>query len=290
MKTAYIMPAYNEEELLAETVAEVLPWVDLLLIINDGSRDATPQIADALRAQHPDRIEVIHHAKNKGIGAGVVSGLRALLPRAGIDAIGIIASDKQCDPALLPRFQQLLSEDPAIDVAKGSRFLHPQSLYQMPRFRYWGNRGVTATMRLILGYHGMSDVLHGYMLVRKSVLQSVDLTQIADGYDLETTLMAELRRLRSRFALVPSPSRYGREKSKIVYHQQIPKTLRTFGTLFKHRLLFGHAVDRLSAALLIAALPTLGATLPAALVLIRLSSPTVRVFRLVAADPSGAHK
>jgi hypothetical protein len=134
-------------------------------------------------------------------------------------------------------------------VAKGSRFLHPASLGSMPRFRYYGNRAVSAVMQVVVGYWGMSDILHGYLLGRTQVFAAMDLSQVASGYDLENTMMAEFRRLLCRFVLVPSPSRYGRAKSSIVYRTQIPKTLGKVAAILSHRLRTGPLVDRITPAL-----------------------------------------
>jgi glycosyltransferase involved in cell wall biosynthesis len=271
MRIAFVMPAYNEEELLGETVDGTLPVVDELIIVDDGSKDATGQIADGYAARFPDKVQVIHQA-NKGIGGAVSAGMRLLLRQGRVDAMGIIPSDNQCDPALIPRFRRILETESTIDVAKGSRFLHPETLDQMPRFRYWGNRGVSAVMQMVLGYHKMSDVLHGYLLGRTRVFEALAWDAIADGYDLENTMMAEFRRMRCRFGLLPSPSRYGREKSKIVYRTQIPMTIRKVGRMLAQRIGEGPLTDRL-APLLFAS-----GNLPAAWLAMRLTSPEVKVY------------
>ena len=163
---------------------------------------------------------------------------------------------------------------PDVDVAKGSRFMHPDSLHNMPTFRKWGNRGVSFVMQLALGYWGMSDVLHGYFLARTSTMREMDLESIADGYDLENTMMAEFRRLRARFVLIPSPSRYGDETSKIVYKKQIPRTIKSVMGLVGRRAMVGP--DRPSLALMALAVPTLGATLPLVVLRMRRTSPKVQ--------------
>jgi glycosyltransferase involved in cell wall biosynthesis len=282
MRIGFTMPAYNEEELLGETVDGVLPVVDRLVIVDDGSKDATGAIADRYKQHYPDRIDVIHQ-DNKGIGGAVIAGMRMLLARNDIDAIGIAASDNQCDPSLIPLFRKVLETQSDIDVAKGSRFLHPETLYNMPRFRYWGNRGVSAAMQLILGYWGMSDVLHGYLLGRRIVFETMDLSQIAEGYDLENTMMAEFRRLHCSIALLPSPSRYGREKSKIVYRTQIPKTLKKMAHLLGRRLVTGSLTDRLSPAMLMTG------NVIGSIVAMRLTSPEVRIIdpEMVSCDDDG---
>jgi glycosyltransferase involved in cell wall biosynthesis len=271
MRIAFVLPAYNEEELLGETLDGCLPVVDRAVVVNDGSKDRTGEIAEEYKRRFPDKIDVIHQ-QNKGIGGAVIAGMRLLLERDDIDAMGITASDNQCDPALIPIFRHILENDSEIQVAKGSRFLHPQTLHNMPRFRYWGNRGISLTMQLVLGYHGMSDVLHGYLLGRTQVFRDMDFSRIAEGYDLENTMMAEFRRLRCSIGLVPSPSRYGREKSKIVYRTQIPKTLRKMAMTLATRVSSGELIDRIAPLLLATG------NLPGAYLAMRLTSPKVKRF------------
>jgi hypothetical protein len=268
VRIALIMPAYNEEALVGRSIDGCLPLIERLVVVDDGSTDGTGRIVDEYARRHPDKLDVIHQ-RNRGIGGAVLAGLERLLLRDDLDAIGIIASDDQCDPALIPQFRHILESRPDIDIAKGSRFLHPETLHRMPRFRYWGNRCVSLAMQIILGYRGMSDTLHGYMVARLPVLRAMRLERIAEGYDLENTMLAELRRLRCSFAIVPSPSRYGEEHSTIVYRTQIPKTLRTMGRLLATRLVSGSWRDRLAPALLVTG------NLPAAWLAMRLTSPRV---------------
>ena len=190
MRIAFVSPALNEEHLLRLTVESNIGRMDRLVIVDDGSTDRTGEIADQLAREHPGKIDVIHQP-NAGIGDAVKNGLRLLLDRDDVDAMGVLASDDQFDPELIPRFREILTEMPEVDVAKGSRFMHPESLHQMPAFRKWGNRGVSFVMQLALGYWGMSDVLHGYFLARTSLMRQMNLDAIADGYDLENTMMAE---------------------------------------------------------------------------------------------------
>lgn len=275
MRIAFVSPALNEELLLRRTVEAHIPHMDRLVIVNDGSTDRTGEIADALAREHPGKIHVIHQP-NGGIGNAVKNGFRVLLDRDDVDAMGVLASDDQFDPRLIPRFRELLDEMPDVDVAKGSRFMHPESLHQMPAFRKWGNRGVSFVLQLALGYWGMSDILHGYFLARTRIMRQMDMAAVADGYDLENTMMAEFRRLRATFALIPSPSRYGEEVSKIVMKTQIPRTIKTVTGMIARRAIAGP--DRLGLALLALSVPTLGATLPLAAARMQKTSPKVKKF------------
>ncbi|MGH2451822.1 MAG: glycosyltransferase family 2 protein [Candidatus Limnocylindria bacterium] len=78
----FFFPAYNEEEhveAVVESALEVLPrFADPfdVVVVDDGSRDRTGEIADSLAAKHPE-VRVIHHLKNRGYGGAVRSGLAA---------------------------------------------------------------------------------------------------------------------------------------------------------------------------------------------------------------------
>jgi hypothetical protein len=135
-------------------------------------------------------------------------------------------------------------------------------------------------MQMVLGYWGMSDILHGYLLARRRVFENMKLGRIADGYDLENTMMAEFRRMRTSFAIVPSPSHYGAEQSKIDVKKQIPKTLVTMGRLLVRRCREAQGAERIGPMLVAAALPTAGLTLLPALVHMRLTSPVVQRLKL----------
>ena len=79
---SYFFPAHNEEANLAGLVAEALETLPGLaetfeiVIVDDGSRDATPRIADELAAVHPE-VRVVHHPTNHGYGAALRSGFAA---------------------------------------------------------------------------------------------------------------------------------------------------------------------------------------------------------------------
>ena len=94
---SYFFPAHNEEANLAELVAEALDTLPSLaerfeiVIVDDGSRDRTPALADALVMTHPDIVRVVHHPTNYGYGAALRSGFRA----SRFALIGFTQSDRQ---------------------------------------------------------------------------------------------------------------------------------------------------------------------------------------------------
>ena len=81
-RVAVVVPAHDEEELIATTLAGIPAFVDRIYVVDDGSRDAT---AERARATGDARVEVVPHDRNRGVGAAIVTGYRRALAD-GIDA------------------------------------------------------------------------------------------------------------------------------------------------------------------------------------------------------------
>ena len=90
---AVVVPAYNEDALIGSTVEGIPTFVDRIIVVDDGSKDAT-----AARAQNADkRVEVISHEKNQGVGAAIVTGYKRAIAN-GVDVTAVMAADGQMDP------------------------------------------------------------------------------------------------------------------------------------------------------------------------------------------------
>lgn len=120
---SYFFPAHNEEanlRPLVEEAMETLPRIAAtweVVIVDDGSRDATPSIADALAAAHPGIVRAVHHPTNLGYGAALRSGLRA----ARHELVAFTDGDRQFRVADLGRLTARLAEPDQPDVVVGYR-------------------------------------------------------------------------------------------------------------------------------------------------------------------------
>ena len=129
-----ILPAYNEEAVIASTVATVLEtlatWTSdfEVIVVNDGSQDATSAILESIAAAHP-RLTIIHHVVNQGYGAALVSGFEASTK----DLVFFMDADGQFDIRDLERFFPLL---PEYDAVLGYRFNRQDTW--MRKLNAWG--------------------------------------------------------------------------------------------------------------------------------------------------------
>jgi glycosyltransferase involved in cell wall biosynthesis len=120
---SYFVPAHNEEANLEGLVTEALDTLPSLaetfeiVIVDDGSRDRTPAIADELVAAHPDRVRVVHHPTNYGYGAALRSGFRA----SRFALIAFTDGDRQFRVEDLGRLTERLAASDHPDVVVGYR-------------------------------------------------------------------------------------------------------------------------------------------------------------------------
>jgi glycosyltransferase involved in cell wall biosynthesis len=122
-RLSYFFPAHNEEANLEGLVEEALATLPGLadtfeiIAVDDGSRDASPALADRLAAAHPGIVRVVHHPTNLGYGAALRSGFQA----ARFDLVAFTDGDRQFRIADLGQLLGRAAEDDRPDVVVGYR-------------------------------------------------------------------------------------------------------------------------------------------------------------------------
>jgi dolichol-phosphate mannosyltransferase len=205
-----IIPAYNEEELIAETVANLPADVDEILLVDDGSTDAT--VERALSAGD-DRLRVVKHGRNRGVGAAIRTGYRQACSR-GMDVAVVVGGDSQMDPTEMSDLLMPILENRA-DYAKGTRLTHPELHLRMPWQRRLGNRVLTALTRAAIGLNELTDAQCGYTAITRRAIEQLDLDGLWPGYGYPNDLLSRLYCAGLRVVECPVTPIYGREKSGI---------------------------------------------------------------------------
>ncbi|HEU4920470.1 MAG TPA: glycosyltransferase family 2 protein [Candidatus Limnocylindrales bacterium] len=122
-RLSYFFPAHNEEANVRGLVEEALETLPRLadafeiIVVDDGSRDATGAIADELAAAHPDVVRAIHHPTNRGYGAALLSGFRA----ARHELVAFTDGDRQFRVEDVGRLTERLAAPDGPDVVAGYR-------------------------------------------------------------------------------------------------------------------------------------------------------------------------
>jgi glycosyltransferase involved in cell wall biosynthesis len=210
MKTAALIPALNEANTIGAVVDGVRPFVDAVIVVDDGSMDRTSELARAAGA------DVLAHGSNRGKGEAVRTGLVRVF-EGDFTHVLLLDGDMQH----LPREAAALVREAAetgADVVIGERKFDRS---RMPASRYHAN---TIGSRVLSWFVGVPvrDTQCGFRIFRVDALRPLTLT--ATGYEIETEMLVKVRRRSGRVATVPVSAVYGAQRSKL---RPLPDTTRT---------------------------------------------------------------
>jgi glycosyltransferase involved in cell wall biosynthesis len=217
-RVAVVVPAHDEEALIAGTLAGIPEFVDRVYVVDDNSGDAT-----ATRAQEAgdSRVEVISHPQNEGVGAAIVTGYRRALTD-GIDVTCVMAADGQMDPADLERIAAPVARG-EVEYAKANRLFTGQAWTLMPRHRYLGNAVLSMLTKIASGYWHVADSQSGYTAISRETLERLDLDRIYARYGFPNDMLVHLNVWNARVRDIPSRPIYGvGERSEIRLWRVIP--------------------------------------------------------------------
>jgi glycosyltransferase involved in cell wall biosynthesis len=213
---AVVIPACNEADKIAATIRSVPGFVDHVIVVDDGSRDATAAIARraARRAAGRERaaggasgrIDVIVHDRNRGVGAAITTGYARAL-ELGAHATAVMAGDGQMDPADLPQLLAPVLAGQA-DYAKGNRFVWPGVWRAMPPARLLGGAALSWLTRLASGYWHVGDSQCGYTVASRRTLLAIG-SDLFPRYGYPNDLLTRLAVARVRVVDVPVRPVYG---------------------------------------------------------------------------------
>lgn len=173
------IPCYNEERFISEVVRGANKYVDLVIVIDDGSHDNTSQAAKAAGAL------IIKHSVNKGYGESIKSCFEAAKANDA-DVLVILDGDEQHNPDELPRALAPILNGKA-DLVIGSRFLSDQS--SVPRYRKFGI-GVITWLFNVGAKVKVSDAQSGFRAYSRRILDTLSLTERGMGISVEVLIKA----------------------------------------------------------------------------------------------------
>jgi len=219
-RIAVVVPAYNEELLIGETLYTVPDFVEKIYVVDDCSDDRTLSIIREY-AKKDRRIVPIHHEGNQGVGSSIVSGYKAALAD-GIEIAAVMAGDNQMDPVFLPKLLDPII-DGKCDYTMGNRLISPVYRKGMSTWRFFGNSVLTFLTKMASGYWQMMDPQNGFTAISARALERISLNDVYPKYGYCNDLLVKLNVWGFRVINVPHPARYGREKSGIKYSSYIFK-------------------------------------------------------------------
>lgn len=209
-----VVPAFDVEDWIEETLIGVPELVDEIVVVDDASRDGTSERVRAacLRERALSlRTHLERHPRNRGVGAAIVTGYRKLLD-LDVEVAVVMAGDGQMDPRDLPDLVAPVVSGRA-DYAKGDRFSHVDVRRTMPRERYLAGRALSLLTGLAAGIPGLSDSQSGYTAISRRALLAIDLDAVWPRYGYPNDLLGAIARAGLAVVDVPIRPVYRGEKS-----------------------------------------------------------------------------
>lgn len=193
MRVIAVIPAYNEVQTIAEVLKKTRPFVDRLIVVDDGSSDDTA-------AQAPGQgIILVRHRLNRGLGAALQTGFAAAL-RLGADVVVTLDADLQHNPSEIVIFLQAIKD--GADVVIGSRMIKSAG---MPWHRILANTiGNLVTLILFGAY--VTDSQSGFRALTANAIRAMDLR--TERMEISSELVAEAKRCGLKLQEVPISAIY----------------------------------------------------------------------------------
>lgn len=200
MKPVAVIPAYNEASTLHGVVASAQPWVDAVIVVDDGSTDGT---GDCLGSM-PENVCVLRHEHNRGKAAALATGFRHAL-ELGATHVVTLDADGQHRPEDIPRLLAAAADDPPA-VVIGER---QDKRSAAPAARRMANHFADFWISLAAGRR-IRDSQSGFRVYPAELLRDgrFPLSRSAEGFVLETELLVAAAYLGYPLRYVPIDSLY----------------------------------------------------------------------------------
>jgi len=230
-KVVVVMPAYNAELTLERTYDEVMAQgiVDLVVIVDDASRDGTVAIARNLPGTVVER-----HARNLGYGANQKTLYRLALSH-GADIVIMVHPDYQYTPKLIPAMASMIASG-LYPCVLGSRILGRSARQGgMPWWKYVANRFLTMIENVLFGAK-LSEYHTGYRAFARELIEKLPLDRNSNDFVFDNQMLAQALWMGCTIAEITCPTKYFPEASSIGLRRSIVYGWSCLGTALEFRL------------------------------------------------------
>jgi len=215
-KVVVVMPAYNAAQTLHNTWKEVMDQeiVDLVIVVDDGSRDETVSIAKTL----PNTLVHIHE-KNLGYGGNQKTCYRLAL-ETDSDIIIMVHPDYQYTPKLIPAMASMIGNG-LYHCVLGSRILGGYAIRGgMPAWKYIANRFLTFLQNIMITAK-LSEYHTGYRAFSREILERLPLEKNSNDFVFDNQMLSQILWFGYRVAEISCPTKYFAEASSITLLRSI---------------------------------------------------------------------
>lgn len=217
-----IIPAFRATGSITRVISSVLPFVDRIIVVDDGCPDGTGDVAKAAFARD-SRVKIVNASVNRGVGGAMKLGIAVALS-IGARLIVKVDADDQMDARYIPDMFRILDANPKIALVKGNRFNDGTVVRVMPTARLVGNSILTLMARISTGYWNGVDPTNGFFAIRASAIERINIDKLSNRYYFEISLLAALGLRKAMIAEMEMPPIYGKFPSSL----SILRTIATF--------------------------------------------------------------
>jgi len=218
-RVAVVVPAFDEERLVGETIRGIPEFVDSILVVDDASRDGTAAAAEGVGDA---RVQVLRHESNAGVGAAIATGYRRALEQE-TDVTCVMAADNQMDPVELRELAEPVARG-EVEYAKANRLVSGEAWKVIPRTRYLGNAVLSLLTKIASGYWHVADSQAGYTALSLTALRRLELDELYPRYGFPNDVLLHLNVQNARVRDVPSrPIYHVGESSGIRLRSVVPR-------------------------------------------------------------------
>ncbi len=244
LNIAVVIPSYKVCNHILDVINKIGPEVERIYIIDDFCPENSGDFVE--KNCQDERIVVIRHEKNQGVGGAVITGYKRAI-EDGMDIIVKVDGDGQMDPSLIPNFIAPIEAGEA-DYTKGNRFFDLEEIRSMPNARLFGNAVLSFMSKLSSGYWDLFDPTNGYTAIHRDVVSHLPMTKISHRYFFESDMLFRLNILRAVVVDIPMDAKYGDEVSGLKISKILGEFLVKHGRNFCKRIFYSYYLRDMSLA------------------------------------------
>jgi len=239
-----ILPCYKSSNIVLDVIDRIPSDVAEIIVVDDCCPEGTGRLV--LENCDDERVKVISHPENRGVGAAMKTGFTEALKGSG-EVFVKIDSDGQLAPEILRRFVEPITKGNA-DYCKGNRFYDIESLGDMPKIRLLGNSALSFMTKFASGYWSLMDPTNGYIAVHRKVLENIPIDKLENRFFFETDLLFRMNTINALVLDIPMEAVYRDEKSNLSVSRSIPSFLYKNIKLFIKRIFYNYFLRDFSIA------------------------------------------
>ncbi len=229
-KLIVVLPAYNAEQTLSSTFAEIpMDIVDEVVLVDDASSDNTTELGRKLGIRH-----IIRHENNRGYGGNQKTCYHKALELGG-DIVIMLHPDYQYTPKLIPVMASMISSG-LYDMVLGSRILGKGALKGgMPVYKYIANRFLTFVQNLLIN-EKLSEYHTGYRAYSRTILENISFENNSEDFVFDNEFISQTVYAGYKIGEISCPTKYFDEASSINFRRSVKYGLGVLRVSLQHFL------------------------------------------------------